>query len=108
MITPVMKYVKLYYANNAGDDYYQVFCCHKLEMRHRDLKDIAEELVARTNSPEWRMQLRRAIAPGDIFTVDNEIYTFEPGLPAPDNIQTYELDKWKHLAVTPASDRLSN
>lgn len=108
MITPCMKYVKLYYRNGhysgaqvfGNSEYYPVFICPKQEMRHADVTDIAQELIARTTSPEWRWQLRRPIAPGDVFTADKELYAFiDPNNIQPD-MQPIRLDIWEHLAIS--------
>lgn len=107
MLIPCRKYVKLYYRVGQRDDvqvisrneYYPVFICAKMEMKHDTAVDVAEELIARTCSPDWRWQLRRTIMPGDMFTVDNDIYAFVAPSTEQDDIRIFKLTKWEHLAL---------
>jgi hypothetical protein len=108
MITPRKKYVVLYYCNGnrakdivlTEQEFMQVFICPKMEMQHNTPMDVASELIQYAVSPDWRWRLRRPVAPGDLFTVDTEIYAFVE----PDNMQLdmrpIHLTNWKHLAIS--------
>ena len=84
------------------DEYYPVVNYPRAEMSKDSAQHIADDFITLTCAPDWRMRARRAVEPGDIFTLAPHVYMFV----APDE-QTIPLnselipqtDTWHHLHI---------